>query len=64
MINSHGRMNAEIVGCIITDMSEMNKDDSSNDGGSMPSLQDRGQSEQSSNNDNDSYGDDDMYDDG
>ena len=64
MIDRHGSMNAEVVGCIITGMSELNNDDSFIDGGSMPSLQDRGQSDWSSNNDIDSYGDDDMYDDG
>ena len=40
MIDRHGRMNAEVVGCIITGMSELNKDDSYSDDGSMPSLQD------------------------
>ena len=64
MINRHGRMNAEVVGCIITGISELNKDDSSSDGGSMPSLQDRCQSDWSSDDDTDSYGDNDMYDDG
>ena len=64
MIDRHGRMNAEVVGCIITGMSELNKDDSSSDGNSMPGLRDRGQSDSSSGDDTDSYGDDGMYDDG
>ena len=63
MIDRHDRMNAEVVGCIITGMSELNKDDSSSDGGSIPSLQDGGQSDWSSDNDTDSYGEDGMYDD-
>ena len=63
MIDRHDRMNAEVVGCIITGMSELNNDDSCSDDGSMPSLQDGGQSDWSRNNDTDSYGDDDMYDD-
>ena len=45
-------------------MSELNKDDSSSDGGSKPSLQEGEQSDWSSNDDTDSYGDDDMFDDG
>ena len=64
MIDRHDRMNAEVVGCIITGMSELNKNDSSSDGSSMPGLLDRGQSDWSSDNDTDSYDDDDMYDDG
>ena len=64
MIDRHDRMIAEAVGCIITDMSELNKDDPSSDGSSMPGLQDRGQSDLSSGDDTDSYGEDDMYDDG
>ena len=66
MFDRHGRMNSEVVGCIIIiiGMSELNKDDSSSDGSSMPSLQDRAQSDLSSDDDTDSYGDDDMYDDG
>ena len=64
MIDRHGRMNAEVVGCIITGMSELNKDDSSSDSSSILSLQDGGQSDWSSDNDTDSYDDDDMYDDG
>ena len=63
MIDRYRRMNAEVVGCIITGMSELNKDDSSSDGGSMPSLQNGSQSDWSSEDDTDSYGDDDMYDD-
>ena len=42
MIDRRGKMIAEVVGCIITGMSELNKDDSSSDDGSMPSLQDGG----------------------
>ena len=64
MIDRHGRMSAEVVGCIINGMSELNKDDSSSDSSSMPGLQDRGQSDSSSGDDTDSYGEDNMYDDG
>ena len=64
MIDRRGRMIAEVVGYIITGMFELNKDDSSSDGSSMPGLQDRGQSDLSSGDDTDSYGEDDMYDDG
>ena len=64
MIDRHDRMNSEVVGCIITGMSELNKDDSSRDGGFMPSLRDRGQSDWSSDHNTNSYGDDDMHDDG
>ena len=64
MIDRHGRMNAKVVGCIITGISELNKDDSFSDGSSIPGLQDRGQSDLSSGDDTDSYGEDDMYDDG
>ena len=63
MINRDRRMNAEVVGCIITGMSELNKDDSSSDDGSMPSLQDQGQNDWSSDDGTDSYGEDGMYDD-
>ena len=64
MIDRHCRINAEVVGCIITGMSGVNKDDSSSDGSSMPGLRDRGQSDLSSGDDTVSYGDNDMYDDG
>ena len=64
MIDRHGRMSAEVVCCIITGMSELNKDDSSSDGSSIPDLQDRGQSDLSSGDNTDSYGEDEMYDDG
>ena len=64
MIDRHRRMNAEVVVCIITDTPELNKDDSSSDDGSMPSLQDGCQSDRSSDDDTDYYDDDDMHDDG
>ena len=64
MIDRRGRINAEVVSCIITGMSELNKDNSSSGGSSMPGLQDRGQSDLSSGDDTDSYGDDGIYDDG
>ena len=63
MIDRHGRMNAKVVGCIITGMSELNKDDSSSDIGSMPGLQYRTRSDSSSSDDTDSYGENDLYDD-
>ena len=64
MIDRDSRMNAEVVVCIITGMSELNKDDSSSNGGSMPGLQDQGKDDWSSNDGTDSYGDDGMYNDG
>ena len=64
MIDRHFRMNAEVVGCIITGMSELNKYDLSSDRRSIPSLQNGGRSDWSSNNDTDSYGDNNMYDNG
>ena len=45
-------------------MSELNKDNSTSDDGSMPSLQDGCQSDWSSDDDTDSYDNDDMHDDG
>ena len=45
VIDRQRRMNAEVVGCIITSISELNTDDSSSDNSSMSSLQDRGQSD-------------------
>ena len=63
VIDRQRRMNAEVVGCIITSISELNTDDSSSDNSSMSSLQDRGQSDWSTDDDTDSYGDDAMYDD-
>ena len=57
-------MNTEVVGCIITGISELNKDDSSSKGDYMPSLQDQGQDDWSSNNGTDSYGEDDIYNNG
>ena len=41
MIKRERRMNTETIGCIITRMSELNKNKSSGDGDSMPNLQDR-----------------------
>ena len=64
MIDRHGRMNAEVVDCIITGMSELNKDDSSSEGSSMPGLQDRARSNLSSSDDTGSCGENDLYDDG
>ena len=64
MIDRHDRMNAEVVGCIITGMSELNKDDLSSDGSSLPGLQDRARSDPSSSDDTGSYCKDNLYDDG
>ena len=64
MIDRHCRMNFEGVDCIINGMSQLNKDDSSSDGSSMAGLRDRGQSDWSSGDNTDSYGDNDIYDDG
>ena len=55
-------MNAEVVGCIITGMSELNRNDLSSDDDSIPSiLQDQARQDSSSNGDTDSYGDDGIY---
>ena len=64
MIDRDNRMNAEIVGCIITGISALSKDDLSNNNDSMPSLQDRGREDSSRDNGTDSYGDNGMYNDG
>ena len=61
MIDRDSRMNAEVVGCIITGISELNNDDFSSDSGTMPSLQNRGQDDWFSNDGTDSYGEDGMY---
>ena len=42
-IDRNNRINAKVVGCIITRMCKLNKDNSSSDGDSIPSLQDKGQ---------------------
>ena len=67
MIDRDVRMNAEMVGCIITGMSQLNNESSSDDD-SMPGLQERTREDSSSDtttdSDTDSYGDDVMYDDG
>ena len=57
-------MNTEVIECIITGMCKLNKDDSSSNGGSMPSLQERDQDDWSNDNGIDSYGEDGMYDNG
>ena len=57
-------MNAEVVGSITTGMSELNRDDSSSDDRSMPSLHSRASSAWYSDNETDSYDDNGMYDDG
>ena len=57
-------MNADVVGCIITRISELNEDESSSDNDSMSDLQDRAREDSSSNGDTDSFGDDGIYDDG
>ena len=64
MIKRDRSMNAEVIGYIITGMSELNKYDLSSDDSSMASLQDQAQENLSSNSNTDSYGDDVMYDDG
>ena len=57
-------MNAEVVGCIINGMSELNKNDLSSDDDSMPSLQDQANEDSSSDSNTNSYGDNGIYDDG
>ena len=52
------------LSCIITRMSELNKDKSSSDDNSMPGLQDRIKENSSSDGDTNSYGNDGIYDDG
>mmetsp|Transcript_30358 Transcript_30358/g.30843 ORF Transcript_30358/g.30843 Transcript_30358/m.30843 type:complete len:195 (-) Transcript_30358:326-910(-) len=41
MIERDRRMNAEVIGCVITGMSELNKDKLFSDDDSMPDLQDK-----------------------
>ena len=60
MIDRDRRMNAEVVGCIITGMSELNRDDSSSDDKSMPILHSCASSVWSSENGTGSYDDDNM----
>ena len=57
-------MNAEVGGCIITGMSELNKDESSSDDDSILDLRDRAREDSLSNSDTDSFGDDGIYNDG
>ena len=64
MIDRRGRMDAEVVGCVITGMSVLNMDDLSSEGSSMPGLQDRARSDSSSSDGTDSYGENDLYEDG
>ena len=61
MIEQDRKMNPKVVGAIITNMSELIKDDSSSDGESMLGLQELAREDLSSNNDTDSYGDDEIY---
>ena len=51
MIDRRGRMDAEVVGCVITGMSDLNMDESSSEGSSMPGLQDRARGDSSSSDD-------------
>ena len=63
MIDRENRTNAEVVGCIITGISELNNDNFSSDSGTIPNLQDRSQDDWLSNNGTDSYDEDGMYND-
>ena len=64
MIERDIRLNTEVIDCIITGMSKLNKDESSSDDNSMPDLQDRAGEDSSRDADTDSYDDDGIYDDG
>ena len=64
MIKRDVRMNTKVVGCIITGMSDLNKDKSSSGDDSMLDLQDRAREDSFSNNDSDSIDDDGIYNDG
>ena len=64
MIKQDKRMNPEVIGTIITNMSELIKDNSSSEGGSMPGLQERTRENLSSNDETNSCDDDDDDDDG
>ena len=61
MIERDERMNLKVVGGIITNMSELIKDVSSNDGGSLPGLQERAREDSSSDDNTNSYVDDEIY---
>ena len=63
-IERYMRMNTTVVGCIITKMSELNKDGSFSNDDSILDLQVRARENSSSNNDTDSFGDDEIYNDG
>ena len=57
-------MNPEVLGAIITNMSELIKDDLSSDGGLMPGLQERAKEDLFSDDETDSYDDDEIYENG
>ena len=57
-------MNPGVVGAIITNMSELIKDDSSYEGGSVPGLQVRAREDSSSDDETNSCDDDGTYEDG
>ena len=59
MIEQDARINIKVVGCIITGMSELNKDKLSSDNDN-----DRAREDSSSDNDTDSFGNDGIYNDG
>ena len=60
MIDKRNRMDAKVVGCVITGMSVLNMDDSSSEDSSMPGLQERAWSDLSSSDGTDSFGENDL----
>ena len=63
MIKQDKRMNPVVIGAIITNMSELIKDNSSSKGGLMSGLQERARKDSSSDNDTSSCDDDRIYED-
>ena len=57
------KLDDKVVGCIISSMSVLNIDDSSSEDGSMPGLQERAQSDSSSDDDTDSLCGSELYED-
>ena len=61
MIELDRKLNPEVIGCIITGISELNKEKSSSDNDLMLDLQERAREDSSSNGDTVSYGDNRIY---
>ena len=64
MMERQPKLDDEIVGCIISGMSVLNINDSSSEDGSMLGLQERAWSDSSSSDGSDSFGGNNLYEDG